>query len=49
MSEADTVPSRGGPVVPSRGALRGFWGERQAVNSTATLAHSAPGWTALKG
>ncbi|MGW4947383.1 glycoside hydrolase family 127 protein [Actinoplanes sp. NPDC004185] len=61
MSEADTGPSRGGPVAPSRGALRpvplssvrlagGFWGERQAVNSTATLAHCRTwmdrlGWT----
>jgi DUF1680 family protein len=61
MSEADTAPSPGGPVVPSRGALRpvplssvrlagGFWGERQAVNSTATLAHCRTwmdrlGWT----
>jgi DUF1680 family protein len=61
MSEADTVLTRGGPVMPSRGVLRpvalsavrltgGFWAERQAINSTATLAHCRTwmdrlGWT----
>src|SRR5690349_15023619 len=61
MSEADTALSRGGPVMPSHGVLRpvpltsvrltgGFWGHRQAINSTATLAHCRTwmdrlGWT----
>ena len=44
------TPPIGAPVVPARGALRplglesvritgGFWGERQAVNGTATFPH----------
>ena len=61
MSEAETLLTRGGPVMPSRGVLApvplsrvrltgGFWAERQAVNSTATLGHCRTwmdrlGWT----